>query len=221
MLLPEGSQVLTDCILKSNAPEFIKTFVLETLQAVNPCQDNSSCESLYSKLLPILQNTATSTTLRALAYENIISTPQNYGFEKELFEILKKDENIQLKSYIAANLKSLFQDGHFTDKDENYRFKSSMNWLLYDDDMSLNEIIHHPEARSISEIKTYSTNLPFMPEEMQRFRYKTTTSKIFESYDVIPRYLNNDLTVEMFGELIRIFRTGGYSEGKNCNLCYS
>ncbi|GFS46673.1 apolipoprotein B-100 [Nephila pilipes] len=212
LLIPEGSQVLTNCILKPNIPEFVKTFVLETLQAVSPCQDNSSCETLYHKLLPILQNPNVSTTLRALAYENIIQTPQNYGFETELFEILKTDKNMQLKSYIASNLKSLFQDGHFTLKDENYRFMRSMNYLLSDNDMSLNEIVHHPEARSISEVNTQSMNLPFLPEEMQKFSYKIIHSKIYESFDVIPRYFHNDLVVEIFGELVRVFRSGGYSE---------
>ncbi|GBL98838.1 Apolipoprotein B-100 [Araneus ventricosus] len=210
-LIPEGFQQLTDCVFKSFVPDSVRTFALETLRSVSPCREGESCDKIYNTLLPLLLNTAESTTLRALSYEHLIRLPQKYGFEEEIFALLKTDGNLQLKSYMASNLKSLFKDSHYLKKEE--KFIKSMNQLLNDNDLSLNSIVNSPGAKSFSKINSLSVNLPFMPEEMKTFGLRTIRSEIYESSDVIPRYFSHEMIFEAFSKLINAFQLGGYSEG--------
>ncbi|XP_055927217.1 uncharacterized protein LOC129958641 isoform X2 [Argiope bruennichi] len=210
-LIPDGDQQLTKCVFKSHVPDYVRTFALETLQTVNTCRDDESCDKIYHTLLSILLSTAESTSLRALSYEHLVQLPQKYGFEEEVFAILKRDGNLQLKSYIASNLKSLFKDPHYLKKAD--KFVKSMNQLLDDNDLSLNSLIHHPDVKSISKMNSMSVNIPFVPEQMKTFGLRTISSQIYESSDVIPRYFNYEMIFEAFGKLIHAFQLEGYSEG--------
>ncbi|CAL1261606.1 unnamed protein product [Larinioides sclopetarius] len=210
-LIPDGFQQLTDCTFKSVVPDSIRTFALETLRAISPCQDEESCDKIYNTLLPLLLNTAESTTLRALSYEHLVRLPQKYGFEEEIFAVLKTDGNLQLKAYIASNLKSLFKDSHYLKKEG--MFIKSINQLLNDNDLSLNSIVNSPEAKSFSKINSFSVNIPFMPEGMKTFGLRTINSQIYESSDVIPRYFSHDTIFEAFSKLVSAFQLGGHSEG--------
>ncbi|GIY85245.1 apolipoprotein B-100, partial [Caerostris darwini] len=211
LLIPQGIWRLTECVLKSDVPEYVRTFALETLQAVNPCHYEGHCETIYYQRMHILRNASESTTLRSLAYEHIIQIPQKYGFEDDILEILKTDENLQLKSYIANSLKSLLKDSYFRKKEE--KFVKSMNQLLNDNELSLNKIIHYPGAKSASHVNSQYFSLSFLPDGLKEFGFKTINSNIYESSDVLPRYFNKELTIKAFSKFIDVFQLGGYSEG--------
>ncbi|CAL1261604.1 unnamed protein product, partial [Larinioides sclopetarius] len=195
-LIPDGFQQLTDCIYNSFVPDSVRTFALETLRVVSPCEKEESCDKIYNILLPLLLNTSESTTLRALSYEYLTRLPLKNGFEEEIFAILKTDGNIQLKSYMASNLKSLFNDLHYLKKEK--RFIKSMYQLLNDNDLSLNAIVNSPEAKSLSNINSLSVDLPFMPEGMKAFGFRAISSQIYESSDVFARYFSHEMIFEAF-----------------------
>ncbi|GIY95563.1 apolipoprotein B-100 [Caerostris extrusa] len=201
LLIPQGIWRLTECVLKSDVPEYVRTFALETLQAVNPCHYEGHCETIYYQRMHILRNASELTTLRSLAYEHIIQIPQKYGFEDDILEILKTDENLQLKSYIANSLKSLLKDSYFMKKEEK------------DNELSLNKIIHYPGAKSASHVNSQYFSLSFLPDGLKEFGFKTINSNIYESSDVLPRYFNKEFTIKAFSKFIDVFQLGGYSEG--------
>ncbi|KAG8185420.1 hypothetical protein JTE90_018639 [Oedothorax gibbosus] len=211
LFIPEGHNQLLECLFKPEIPVHLRVSILEVLRSINPCKDDAHCKNMYKKLSPLLMNETELTTLRALSYDYLVHIPQKYGLEGDIFSILKNDKNMQLKSYIANSLKSLMKDSQF--KVKSPKFIRAMTQLLNANDLSLNRIIYSPESSSSSSLHGLFVDFPFLSNEIKRFSFKTATSKIFKTSDVIPRYFKSDSYTEVFSQLLHFFEARLYSEG--------
>ncbi|GFQ77256.1 apolipoprotein B-100, partial [Trichonephila clavata] len=206
LLIPDAHEHLLDCFLASDIPEYIRTSIFEVLVTADICHTEVSCENSYGKLLPVFRNKSSLLSVRTLTYELILNMSQKFKFEEEVLIVLRADQDLQLKSHIAHNLKSLFENALLFKEGEKSRFIKSMKKLLEENKLSLDRIIHESRererAKSVSNNKTFSVNFPFTWGE---FNLESYYSNI---YDSIHNYLKRGLIPEMFHRLLYIFEFG-------------
>ncbi|PRD21535.1 UNVERIFIED_CONTAM: hypothetical protein NCL1_51465 [Trichonephila clavipes] len=174
----------------------------QVLLTVDICNTEVSCENTYGKLLPVFRNKSTHLSVRTLIYELFLKISQKFKFEEAVLFVLKTDEDLRLKSHIAHNLKSLFENALFFKEGEKSRFIKSMKKLLEENELSLDRIIHESRAKSVSDNKTFSMNFPFPWVEFNLESYYSNV------YDSIHNYLKNTLISQMFHRLLYIFEFG-------------
>ncbi|GFY63264.1 apolipoprotein B-100 [Trichonephila inaurata madagascariensis] len=198
LLIPDAHEHLLDCFLASDVPDHIRTSIFEVLVAVDICNTEVSCENTYGKLLPVFQNKSSLLSVRTLTYELILNMSQKFKFEEEVLIVLKTDQNLQLKSHIAYNLKSLFENALLFKEGEKSRFIKSMKKLLEENELSLDAMIHESRAKSVSDNKTFSMN----------FAFTWVKSYYSNIYDSIRNYLKSGLVPEIFHRILYIFEFG-------------
>ncbi|XP_035211652.1 uncharacterized protein LOC118185843, partial [Stegodyphus dumicola] len=180
------------------------------LGKVTAYNNKAALYEIYESLLPIFLSASVSTSLRILAFDQLLLTDQK-DFENHIITILKKNENQQLKAYIAQKLSSLLKDADF--KKDKQEFITSFSKLLKENEISLDILAHQPEVESKSAFSGMFAYLPYLPDHLKDFILKSVLSSVYEVNGVFPQYYHSETVLKAFNNLIHIFEAGGYFEG--------
>ncbi|KFM77310.1 Apolipoprotein B-100, partial [Stegodyphus mimosarum] len=210
IVLPNGDKQLIDYGRNVDIPLNIRIAALEVLGKVTAYNNKASLYEIYESLLPIFLSTSVSTSLRILAFDQLLLTDQK-GFENHIITILKKNENQQLKAYVAQKLNLLLNDADF--KKDKQEFITSFSKLLKENEISLDVLAHQPEVESKSSLSGMFAYLPYLPDHLKDFILKTVLSSVYEVNGVFPQYYHLETVLKAFNNLVHIFEAGGYFEG--------
>lgn len=207
-LTPEGAYQLLEVATDEESPVFVRTAALEALKVIYDETDHDEKHQIYDRLLPLLKNTTLAASIRILSYEQLLHVSDDYNFEEHLFNILKEDNNAEVKSYIARSLNSLTTDEEFKSK----KFLKSLLEMLHENELSLEVIIHETKGKSRSTSRGMFVTFPFMPDNMQRFGFGLSDSFIYDSH-MYPTIFNTQAILQSFSSFLPETKFGSYVEG--------
>ncbi|CAL1285355.1 unnamed protein product, partial [Larinioides sclopetarius] len=208
---PNGCKELMECLLKSYIPDDLKILISEVFKSINPYRDETSGKEMYKEFSRVLLNSTLSTILRIMAYDQIIQIPPSDEFGNILLTILKTEENMQLKSYIAKSLKTLFLDTNLKSKEK--RFNKVMHKLLKREGLSLDRIIHEAQAKSTTENSLPYKDLSGILHELSKLSLKMLNSNGGKSSNEFSEW-NHTILLQLIRNLSQIFGFGDQNSEK-------